>query len=113
MKKKLSIVDIIVRIIGAGIVIFLVAAWVLPSIGHFPFKGPVNTVYTKDDGNEHYIAIFTSSNSLSIYHYLDETDDFKSIAGVKTVFECTGSFYNPFIGPLHLNPDPSILIWHN
>ena len=78
-----------------------------------PFAGPKGNIYVHDEDNQHYIAQFKATHQLCIYHYIDPTDDLPSIAGVKTEYRCEGAYYNPLIGPIHVNPDPGILFWKN
>ncbi len=114
MKKGSSLAGIVGKAIVGIIVLALFAPWIIPSFAHSPFAGPKETIFIRDDDNgEHYIAQFKTTHQLCIYHYIDETEEMPTIAGVKTVYRCEGAFYNPLIGPVHTHPKPGILLWKN
>ena len=114
MKKGSGFVSVFFKIFFFIIIATILAPWIIPSFGHSPFSGPKGTIYVHDESSEeHYIAQFKASNRLCVYHYLDDNEDRPSISGVKTEFRCEGTFYNPLLGRIHTNPDPTILLWKN
>ena len=114
MNQKDKAYAIIGKIVVGIAILFILSPWIIPAIAHAPFKGPTGKIYIRDDENgDHYISLFSDSYQLYLYRYIDPTEEFPLIAGVKTIFDYSGSFYNPLIPPLYTHPEPGILIWKN